>query len=89
MSRLHNLEVLAAREQQNTARSPTYDRIDLVLLLSRKRPVEEQKPDLWRPHENEDFGLLLNRIEIIKSDFDVVAQVCGRLSPGSACGYNV
>ena len=45
--------------------------------------MEEQKPDLWRPHENEDFGLLLNRIEIIKSDFDVVAQVCGRLSPGS------
>ena len=49
--------------------------------------MEEQKenPDL----QNHDFGLLLNRIEIIKSDFEVVAQVMsGRLYLPRACGYN-
>lgn len=69
MTRLHNLEVLAAREQHNTART---------------RPVEEQKenPDL----ENHDFGLLLNRIEIIKSDFEVVAQKHEKPIGGSRVG---
>ena len=65
MNRLHNLELLVAREE---------------VQITSIHTSEEQKEN-YNPQPKRDFGHMLNRMEIIKSDFDVVAQVGGSEIP--------
>ena len=68
LSRLHNLELsdLPLSAQLGNPHHPTH----LVKTSTKTETVlDEQKENI------QDLGMMLTRIQIIKSDFDVVAQV--------------
>ena len=72
LTRLHNLELLATQRSRESACHPAahWDRNSNKAVT----PLDEQKENI------QNLGTMLARIQIIKSDFDVVAQVSPRVN---------
>ena len=74
LSRLHNLELLATRQSLDSPLSAQLENPHHPTHLAKtstktETVLDEQKENI------QDLGMMLARIQIIKSDFDVVAQV--------------
>ena len=68
LSRLHNLEILASKQSSESFSHDT--RLPVNWENNRPERVVNEEKENFR-----DLGMMVARIEIIKSDFDVVAQV--------------
>ena len=68
LSRLHNLEILASKQSSESFSHDT--RLPANWKNNRPERVVNEEKESFR-----DLGMMVARIEIIKSDFDVVAQV--------------
>ena len=68
LSRLHNLEILASKQSSESFSHDT--RLPANWEKNRPERVVNEEKENFR-----DLGMMVARIEIIKSDFDVVAQV--------------
>ena len=69
LSRLHNLEILASKQSSESFSHDT--RHPANWKNNRPERVVNEEKENFRG----DLGMMVARIEIIKSDFDVVAQV--------------
>ena len=73
LTRLHNLEILATQRSQESALSTQargpHRPANWEKNSSEENVLDEEKENI------QDLGMMLARIQIIKSDFDVVAQV--------------
>jgi len=73
LSRLHNLELLATRQSSDSPLSAQLGNPHHPTHLEKTSTKTEKVLD-GQKENIQDLGMMLTRIQIIKSDFDVVAQ---------------